>query len=185
MAANFCCEGTSRHATEHGYDVTFLSDAIGAENMAAYEAAVHLNYPLVGNAVLEVDELLAALDGGAGEARPQPGDTVLGSDRGKIGTVEEIVDRGPTEAGYMLVKRGVILERDTYIPIAKRAGTTVFVNVPRLLVSKMPWDEPSPIEDARPKLGPARLDVDKLYRSRDHPLPSRIDARRDAARPTR
>ncbi len=38
MAANLCCEGTGRHATEHGFDVTFLSDAIGAENLAAYEA---------------------------------------------------------------------------------------------------------------------------------------------------
>lgn len=62
MAANLCCVGTGRHATEHGHDVTFLSDAIGAENLSAYEAAIHLNYPLIGKAVLEVDEFFSALD---------------------------------------------------------------------------------------------------------------------------
>ena len=40
MTANLCCESTGRHAAEHGYDVTFLSDAIGAENMPAYEASI-------------------------------------------------------------------------------------------------------------------------------------------------
>lgn len=169
MAANLCCEGTGRHATEHGYDVTFLSDAIGAENLAAYEAAIHLNYPLIGNAVLEVDEFLSTLDASPEDARPRPGDTVLGSDRGKIGTVKEVVDEGTTTTGYLLVKRGVILEHDTYIPldaVVKRAGQTVFVNVPRLVVAKMPWDEPPSTDALLAKSGPATRDVDKLYRSR-------------------
>src|SRR5436305_12404957 len=30
MAANLCCESTGRHAMEEGFDVSFLSDAIGA-----------------------------------------------------------------------------------------------------------------------------------------------------------
>jgi ureidoacrylate peracid hydrolase len=36
MTANLCCESTGRHAMEHGYDVTFLRDAIGADTLAAY-----------------------------------------------------------------------------------------------------------------------------------------------------
>jgi len=40
MTANLCCESTGRHAMEHGYDVTFISDAIGAAGLPAYEAAV-------------------------------------------------------------------------------------------------------------------------------------------------
>jgi len=50
LLANLCCEGTGRHASEHGYDVTFLRDAIGAVNLASYEASIRLNYPMVGNA---------------------------------------------------------------------------------------------------------------------------------------
>lgn len=44
MTANLCCESTGRSAMEAGYDVTFLSDAIGAENMIAYEASIRVNY---------------------------------------------------------------------------------------------------------------------------------------------
>ena len=79
MTANLCCESTGRHLAEHGYDVTYLSDAIGAENLAAYEASIHINYPLIGNAVLEVDEFLAAIDGAGEGSQPRPGDTVYGS----------------------------------------------------------------------------------------------------------
>jgi hypothetical protein len=49
--------------------VTFLSDAIGAESLPAYEASIHLNYPLIGNAVLEVDEFLAAIQRAAAQPR--------------------------------------------------------------------------------------------------------------------
>ena len=170
MAANLCCEGTGRHATEHGYDVTFLSDAIGAENLPAYEAAIHLNYPLIGNAVLEVDEFLSAVDASPEDARPQLGDTVLGSDRGKIGTIEEIRDGGSGEASHMLVRRGVILDHDTYIPldaVVKRAGSTVFVNVPKVVVGEMPWNRPPSREDVQAKLGVSERDVDTLYGSHD------------------
>ncbi len=168
MAANLCCEGTGRHATEHGYDVTYLSNAIGAENLPAYEASIHINYPLLGNAVLEVDEFLTAVDASADTNRPQPGDTVRGSDRGKIGTVEEVVAATRDTVGHMVVKRGVILDRDTYIPldaVAKRAGDTIFINVPKLVVGKMPWDNPPSVDDVRAKTGPPAPGVEMLYRS--------------------
>ncbi len=61
MTANLCVESTGRHAMEEGYDVTFLSDAIGADSHPSWMAAVHLNYPMVGNAVIRVDEFLAAV----------------------------------------------------------------------------------------------------------------------------
>lgn len=56
MTANLCCESTGRHAMEHGYDVTFAWDAIGAENLPAYEASIRVNYPLIANAVMSVDD---------------------------------------------------------------------------------------------------------------------------------
>ena len=168
MTANLCCESTGRHLVEHGYDVTFLSDAIGAESLPAYEASVHLNYPLIANAVLEVDELLAALSEPA-DRPARAGETVYGSDRGKIGTVKEVSEASEGTAGYLLVKRGVILDRDTYIPldaVTKRAGDRVFINVPRLVVGKMPWGEPPSAADIRDKLGPPAAEVARLYRSR-------------------
>ncbi len=171
MTANLCCESTGRHATEHGYDVTYLSDAIGAENLPAYEASIHINYPLLGNAVLEVDEFLAALDSSGNAPSPQPGDTVRGSDRGNIGTIEEVVAPTAEHAGHILVKRGMILDRDTYIPldaIVRRADDTVFVNVPKLVVGKMPWQSPPSLADVHAKAGPRADQVEKLYRSR-HP----------------
>jgi hypothetical protein len=41
---------------EEGFDVTFLSDAIGAASIPEYEAAIRVNFPLIGNAVITVDE---------------------------------------------------------------------------------------------------------------------------------
>ena len=168
MTANLCCESTGRHAAEHGYDVTYLSDAIGAENLPAYEASIHVNYPLIGNAVLEVDEFLAALDAAGEDVRPHVGDTVRGSDRGKIGTIEDIAPPSDEHTGYMLVKRGVVLNHDTYIPldaVVRRAADTVFINLPKLVVGKMPWDSAPTVHDARAKAGPAATGVEKLYRS--------------------
>ena len=170
MTANLCCESTGRHAMEAGYDVTFLSDAIGAENIPAYEAAIHVNYPLVGNAVMDVDEFLAAVDTSTGSGvRVQAGDTVRGSDRGEIGTVEKVVEATAETDAYMLVPRGLILKEDTYIPldaVVKRAATEVFINVPKLVVAKMPWSEPPSPSDRRAKLGPRGEEVKKLYGSR-------------------
>ena len=175
MAANLCCESTGRHATEHGYDVTYLSDAIGSESLPSYEAAIKLNYPLIGNAVMEVSEFLAALDGtppsdAAGSAStPRVGDTVRGSDHFEIGTVEEVVAASAEHDAYMRVPRGLIFETETYIPldaVVQRAGDTVFINMPKLVVGKMPWTAPPTPAERREKVGPAAADVDRLYRSR-------------------
>ena len=169
MTANLCCEPTGRHLVQQGYDVTFHSDAIGAESLAAYEGSVHLNYPLIANAVLEVDEFLAALTGGDDGPAARAGDTVYGSDRGKIGTIEDVSEASDGTAGYLLVKRGAVLDRDIYIPldaVTKRAGDRVFINVPRLIVGKMPWGELPSAADVRDKLGPPAAEVGWSYRSR-------------------
>ncbi|MDP8911924.1 MAG: cysteine hydrolase [Actinomycetota bacterium] len=169
MTASLCCESTGRHAMEHGYDVTFLSNAIGADNPAAYEAAIHLNYPLIANAVLEVEEFLTALADDEG-ASPQVGDRVRGSDHGEIGEIKEVVEPDAETPGYLLVPRGLVFERDTYIPldaVVKKAGREVFVNIPKLIVGKMPWDAPPSAAEQDAKRGPRSRDIERLYRSRD------------------
>ena len=170
MTANLCCESTGRHAMEEGYDVSYLSNAIGAESVPAYEAAMHLDYPLIGNAVMEVEEFLTAVDNRADTSvTAQPGDTVLGSDHGEIGTVEEVVEASEEMDAYILVKRGLILKQDTYIPldaVVKRAGTEVFINVPKLVMGKMPWNAPPSRSDRQVKFGPRLEGVEDLYGSR-------------------
>ncbi len=169
MAANLCCESTGRRAMEAGYDVTFLSNAIGAESVPAYEASVHVNYPLIANAVMEVDEFLIAADAAATRSNVQPADVVRGSDHGEIGTVERVVEATGDVEEHLVVPRGLLFHRDTFIPldaVVKRAGTTVFVNVPKLVVGKMPWAEPPSRPDRQAKLGPRADAVDKLYGSR-------------------
>ena len=154
---------------EAGYDVTFLANAIGAESVPAYEAAVHLSYPLIANAVLEVDEFLAAVDAAAAKSGVQPGDAVRGSDQGEIGTVERVVAATVDAEAHLVVPRGLIFERDTFIPldaVITRAGTTVFVNVPKLVLGQMPWDTPPSRSEQQAKLGPRAAAVDKLYGSR-------------------
>jgi len=167
MTANLCCESTGRHAMEHGYDVTFVKDAIGAESLPAYEASIHLNYPLIANALVTVDEFVGAVQGGHEEIKV--GDTVLGSDNGEIGTVKEVVPSTDEVEGYLLVPRGIVFEKDTYIPIdtvVKRSEDKVFVNIPKLIVGKMPWDEPPSREVRRSKMGPSSERVGLLYGSR-------------------
>jgi nicotinamidase-related amidase len=171
MTANLCVESTGRHAAEHGYDVTFLSDAIGAESLPAYEASIHVNYPLIANAVLEVDEFLTSLRQPAGEADSvRVGDTVVGSDRGEIGRIEKLVPADARGPGYMVVPRGVVFEKDTYIPmdsVTKRIGDRVFINVPKLVVGKLPWNDAPTPETWTAKLGDRAGSVDRLYRSHE------------------
>ncbi len=155
MTANLCCESTGRHAMERGYDVTFLRDAIGADTLAAYEASIRLNYPLIGNAVLDVAEFFAAVN----TARPLPkkGDEVVGSDHLTVGTVEEVVQGDAETPGYLAVPRGLVFERETFIPldaVVKVGDGEVFINVPRLFVGNMPWDEPPTSATRQEKLGP-------------------------------
>jgi ureidoacrylate peracid hydrolase len=169
MTANLCVESTARHATELGYDVTFLSDAIGAESLPAYEASIHVNYPLIGNAVIEVDDFLGAIaPSAAAHEAVKEGVTVYGSDRGKIGTVKDVVASGDGVPAYMVVPRGLISEKDTFIPLDAVTHTVedrVYINVPKLVIGKLPWGERPSAEGARSKYGLPATQVDKLYRS--------------------
>ncbi|MEX2594692.1 MAG: isochorismatase family cysteine hydrolase [Anditalea sp.] len=170
MAANLCCESTARHATEDGYDVTMLKDAMGAASLPEYEAAVHLDLPLMTNAVIKVEEFLAAIGASfTGPVEVQPSDTVHGSDHLEIGTVDKVVKATKETEGHMLVPRGLIFKTDIYIPleaVVKRSGTQVFVNIPRIVVGEMPWGEPPLRADRAAKQGPRATEVDKLYGSR-------------------
>ncbi|MEJ7736173.1 MAG: isochorismatase family cysteine hydrolase [Chitinophagaceae bacterium] len=169
MSANLCCESTGRHAMEAGFDVTFLSDAIGASSVPEYEASIHLNYPLLSNAVIKVDDFLLAINNSnTGSANVQPGDTVHGSDYGEIGKVDKVIEATNETEGYLLVPRGLIFKTDTYIPmdaVMKRSGKDVFINIPKLLILTMPWSEPPLKKDCKEKQGPPSAEVDKLYGS--------------------
>lgn len=170
MTANLCCESTGRHAAERGYDVTFISDAIGSESMPSYEAAVHLNYPLIANGVMKVNEFLETLDSVEATAPSvQVGDTVRGSDHLEIGQVIEIQPETETHVACMVVPRGIIFEKDTYIPldaVVRRVRGNVFINVPKLVVGKMPWGDPPTRREQGLKIGPQASEVKRLYRSR-------------------
>lgn len=170
MAANLCCESTARHAIEDGYDVTMIKDAMGATSIPEYEAAVHLNLPLVSNAVITTEEFLKALE----ISSPlhvmdiREGDTVKGSDNGEIGTVEKVIKASGVTDGYILVPRGLIFKTDTYIPIdaiTKKSGNDVFINIPKLIVGEMPWKDAPTQMDRTAKQGPPAGQVSNLYRS--------------------
>lgn len=154
MTANLCVESTGRHAAERGYDVTFVRDAIGAENLPAYEASIRINFPLIGNAVLDTEDLLTAI---GPDRLPNEGDDAYASDQLKLGSIAEVVGDEADRPGYILVKKGVF-NRNTYIPldaVVKVSEGKAFVNVPKLVVGKMPWDEPPTVESRRAKIGPA------------------------------
>lgn len=168
MTANLCCGSTGRRAAEMGYDVTYLWDAIGSENVPSYEASVNLDYPLVGNGVIKVDDFIAALSG-APAGQVQPGDTARGSDDMEIGEIKEVVAANDQYEAHMVVPRGMIFSTDTYIPldtVVRRVRDQVFVNVPKLVVGEMPWDKPPARSDRKEKYGPRAAEVEKLYRSR-------------------
>ncbi|MFU8831372.1 MAG: isochorismatase family protein [Wenzhouxiangella sp.] len=180
MTANLCCESTGRHAAEAGYDVTFLSDAIGSESVPSYEAAIRVNYPLIGNGVIQVEQFVAAL----GEADPgevQAGDTVYGSDHLKIGTVDR-VERGNGDVEpHLVVPRGLVFSHDVFVPldaVVRRIGTDAFINVPRLVIGEIPWDEPPTRQDRHDKSGPVEQTVEKLYSSRSPSAQDRADPSR-------
>ncbi len=90
-----------------------------------------------------------------------------GSDGGEIGTVKE-VHQGVDGTGYVLVPMGMIFKNDTYIPIEaviKRAGTDVFINVPKMVAGKMLWNQPPTNAGVQEKQGQPAAQVDKLYQS--------------------
>ena len=113
--------------------------------------------------MLKVAEFLAAVD--VAEPLPKKGDRVLGSDHLKIGTVEEVVEATADNPGYIVVPRGLVFERETFIPLdaVVIVGGDVFVNALRLFVAKMPWGEPPTNQTHQAKLGPCAEQVAKLY----------------------
>lgn len=169
MTANLCCESTGRHAVERGFDVTYLSDAIGSEDMPSYEASIRINYPLLSNAVMTVEEFLAAVDESqTSVVQIKVGDVVHGSDSGELGPIKELHQATNEHDAYMLVARGMIFKDDTYIPldaVVQRSEHRVFINVPKLVAGKMPWDRPPSVAERQQKEGPAASSFDKLYRS--------------------
>jgi ureidoacrylate peracid hydrolase len=182
MTANLCCESTGRHASEAGYDVTFISDAIGSESDRSYEAAIEVNYPLIANVVMTTDEIVDAMNAVGDPTQEylshsvQVGDTMRGSDHLEIGEVKEVVSAGSENEAYVLVPRGMIFTSDTYVPmdaVVRRAGRSVFINVPKQLATKMPWDEPPTRQRRAEKLGPRSADIENLYRSRSPSLAGR------------
>jgi len=128
-----------------------------------------VNYPLIGNAVIEVDDFLAAIAGPVDPGQAvKAGDTVYGSDRGKIGTVEEVVPAAAGSPSYMVVPRGLVFETDTFIPldaVTHRAEDRVYINVPKLVIAKLPWRERPTAQALLAKQGPPADQVGKLYRS--------------------
>lgn len=164
MTANLCVESTGRHAAERGYDVTFVRDAIGAENLPAYEASIRVNFPLIGNAVLDTEDLLSAI---GPDRLPKDGDDAYASDQLKLGSIAEVIDDEADRPGYIVVEKG-IFNRTTYVPldaVVKVSEGKAFVNIPKLVVGKMPWDEPPTAEIRRAKIGAAAGTVEKLYGS--------------------
>ncbi len=117
-----------------------------------------------------MDEFLAVVETStAARVDVQPGDAVRGSDHGAIGTVDKVVEATEETEGYLLVPHGLIFKTDSYIPldaVVKRSGTDVFINIPKLIVGKMPWGEPPSRTGQQAKHGPRAIEVDKLYGSR-------------------
>jgi hypothetical protein len=154
---------------EDGYDVTMIKDAMGAASLPEYEAAVHLNLPLIANSLINTDQFLNAIGvtaGGAAEV--QKGDAVYGSDLGEIGKVAEVAMAGADREGYLLISKGIIFTTDMYIPmdaVVKRSGTDVFINIPKLVIGEMPWSEAPTKDMRREKQGPSDSEVNRLYKS--------------------
>lgn len=169
MTANLCVESTCRHAMEEGFDVTNLYDAIGASGVAEYEVAINVNLPMISNAVIKVDDFLAAIETTSTNAiQVKEGDIVRGSDHMKVGTIKEVVAAKSGTSGHVLVPEGLIFKTDTYIPldaITKKSGDNVFINVPKIMVNNMPWKSPPTKETYTEKLGSPSGSIKKLYGS--------------------
>ena len=93
---------------------------------------------------------------------------MIGSDRLTVGIVEDVVEGDPHTPGYLVVPRGLVFERETFIPldaVVKVGDGEVVVNVPRLFVGNMPWDEPPTGPSRQEKLGPRAEQVANLYGS--------------------
>lgn len=171
MAANLCCESTARNAMEEGYDVTLLKDAIGASGIAEYEAAVHVNFPLISNAVIKVEEFFEILDDSslADLSDIKEGDSVMGSDHLEIGTIKQVMAETEETRAYIYVPRGLIFKTDTFIPtdaITKVREGKIYLNIPRIVIGEMPWQEPPSRAEWTIKQGPPTSKINNLYGSR-------------------
>jgi len=61
LTSQTCVEGTGRHATEAGYHLTFLTDAVAEFTPEAHRAAIDISYPTFGHEVLTIDQFLASI----------------------------------------------------------------------------------------------------------------------------
>lgn len=61
LTSQTCVEGTGRHATEAGYHVTFIKDAVAEFTAEAHRAAIDISYPTFGHEVLTVDQFLSSI----------------------------------------------------------------------------------------------------------------------------
>src|SRR5271156_2717065 len=64
MRANTCIESTVRFASELGYEVTLVKDAIGSFSLDEMAATLRFNMPAYANAIHSTDEIVAKLSGG-------------------------------------------------------------------------------------------------------------------------
>ena len=124
---------------------------------------------------------------GAVQLTPKAGDVVWGSDRFKVGSVETVVLATETTDAHLVVRRqGRFMDRllelvqharwrktgfksRIYVPmeaIVKRVEDNVVINVPRIVVRKMPWKQPPARATQEAKYGPAPEQVGNLYGTR-------------------
>jgi nicotinamidase-related amidase len=61
MATNSCIEATARSAVDLGYHVTLVTDAVAAFSPKEHHATVTEIYPMIAHAVLDSNEVVAAL----------------------------------------------------------------------------------------------------------------------------
>lgn len=61
LRANTCIDSTMRYAAELGYHVTLVTDAIAAFNTEEVAVTVNVNAPSYASAILNTDEVVAAL----------------------------------------------------------------------------------------------------------------------------
>lgn len=135
------CLATGLHAVEEGYEVTFLSDAIGAESQAGYDAAIHQEMPFVGGGLMKVGDFLNIVGSEDGLDMIAKGDQVYSSDNEDLGKIEELVMDGE-EGGYLKVSGG-LLGQTFYAPmdaVYRRMGPHVYINVPKSMVGNLGWD---------------------------------------------
>ena len=61
LTSSTCVDSTGRHATESGYHLTFLKDAVADFTPQAHQAALEVSYPTFGYEVLTIDQFLGAI----------------------------------------------------------------------------------------------------------------------------